>query len=139
FSPSVAGAGGNPGPRPVRRPRACLASTHSGGVGAPPGGTTAPCQELADGRGAWAKARPPAVESAARRRKENAAVERREARRPASLAGDLRRSGDRPDREAGHGVRRSAPSASRRSAPLNAGAYGDDGGPRAAKNRGSGA
>ena len=42
-------------------------------------------------------------ESAARRRKENAAVERREARRPASLAGDLRRSGDRSDREAGHG------------------------------------
>src|SRR5207249_7392376 len=39
----------------------------------------------------------------------NAAVERREARRPASLAGDPWRSRDRPDREAGHGVRRSAP------------------------------
>ena len=39
----------------------------------------------------------------------NAAVERREARRPASLAGDLRRTADRPSREAGHRVRRSAP------------------------------
>src|SRR2546423_2932577 len=36
----------------------------------------------------------------------NAAVERREARRPASSAGDPWRSRDRPDREAGHGVRR---------------------------------
>gem|GEM_PF-5987288 len=45
-------------------------------------------------------------ESTARRRSENAAAERREARRSASWAGDLRRSGDRPDREAGHGVRR---------------------------------
>jgi hypothetical protein len=35
-----------------------------------------------------------------------AAAERREARRPASWAGDLRRSEDRPSREAGHGVRR---------------------------------
>ena len=32
-----------------------------------------------------------------------AAVERREARRPASLAGDPWRTRDRPDREAGHG------------------------------------
>ena len=36
-------------------------------------------------------------------------VERREARRPASSAGDLGRTRDRPDREAGHRVRRSAP------------------------------
>ena len=36
-------------------------------------------------------------------RTEIATVERREARRPASLAGGLRRSEDRPDREAGHG------------------------------------
>jgi hypothetical protein len=56
---------------------------HPGGVGAPPGGTTASCQELADG---GAKS---AAESAARRRSENAAAERREARRPTSLAGDL--------------------------------------------------
>src|SRR5690349_14954220 len=34
---------------------------------------------------------------------------RREARRPASWAGHLRRSGDGHDREARHGVRRSAP------------------------------
>src|SRR5215210_978727 len=49
-------------------------------------------------------------------RTEIAAVERREARR--SWTGDLRRNGDRPDREAGHAVRRSAPAPSRRSAPL---------------------
>ena len=48
-------------------------------------------------------------ESAARRRKENAAAERRKARRPASWAGDLRRSGDRSARETDHRVRRSAP------------------------------
>jgi hypothetical protein len=86
-----------------RRPRVSLASSHSGGVGAPPGGTKASCQELADG---GAKS---AAESAARRRKENAAAERRKARRGAYPAGDLRRSGDRLDREAGHRVRRSAP------------------------------
>ena len=86
---------------------------HPGGVGAPPGGTMASCQELADDR--WAQC---ARESAARRRKENAAAERREARRPASWAGDLRRSEDRPDREAGHRVRRFRTSACRRSAPL---------------------
>jgi hypothetical protein len=52
LSSSVAGAGGNPGPRPVRRPRAWSRKPrHSGGVGAPPGGTMVPCQELADGRG----------------------------------------------------------------------------------------
>src|SRR5215216_7583855 len=50
-------------------------------------------------------------------RTEIAAVERREARR--SWTGNLRRTGDRPDREAGHEVRqRSAPAPSRRSAPL---------------------
>src|SRR5690349_8337799 len=48
-----------------RRPRTRLAILHSGGVGAPPGDTTIPCQELADDR--WAhfapspKARPDAV------------------------------------------------------------------------------
>src|SRR5205823_1865335 len=40
--------------------------------------------------------------------------ERREARRPTSLAGDPWRSRDRPNRKAGHGVRRSV------SAPLGA-------------------
>jgi len=57
-------------------------------------------------------------ESAARRRSENAAAERREARRPTSLAGDLRRSRDRADREAAHRVRRIRTSACRRSAPF---------------------
>ena len=69
-----------PGLRPMRRPRVSLANSHSGGAGAPPGGTTAPRQELADGRAAdaqaFAKSR---TKSAARRRNENAAVERREA------------------------------------------------------------
>src|SRR5262249_32195057 len=47
-------------------------------------------------------------------------VERREARRPASSAGDLRRSADRPVREAGHGVRRKIRTgACRRSAALS--------------------
>ena len=41
----------------VRRPRTRLAPSHSGGVGAPPGGTTASCQELADDR--WARFAPP--------------------------------------------------------------------------------
>ena len=57
-------------------------------------------------------------ESAARRRSENAAAGRRKARRPASWAGDLWRSRDRPGREAGHGVRRFRTSACRRPAPL---------------------
>ena len=38
-----------------------------------------------------------------------AAVKRRKARRPTLLAGGPGRFRDRPDREAGHGVRRSAP------------------------------
>src|SRR5438876_8636093 len=50
------------------------------------------------------------LESAARRRKENAAAERRKARRPASWAGDLRAlPEDRSARETDHRVRRSAP------------------------------
>ena len=49
-------------------------SLRPGGVGAPPGGTTAPCQELADGRRAWrkpplwSKARPGAETRTPRRR-----------------------------------------------------------------------
>jgi hypothetical protein len=58
-------------------------------------------------------------ESTARRRDKNAAVERREARRPRVMGpGHLRRTGDGPDREAGHQVRRIRTSACRRSAPL---------------------
>ena len=72
-------APGNSGPSPVRRPRARFAAAHSGCVGAPPGDTTAPCQELADGRRAHLA---PPSESAARRSSENAAMERRKARRP---------------------------------------------------------
>jgi len=86
-----------------RRPRTRLATSYSGGVGAPPGGTTASRQELADCDAHRV------AESAARRRKENAAAGRRKARRPPSLAGDLGRSRDRADREAAHRVRRSAP------------------------------
>ena len=67
----------------MRRPRAWLATTHSGGVGAPPGWPLrAARQELADDPGQCPD------ESAARRRNKNAAVKRREARRPALLAGD---------------------------------------------------
>ena len=40
----------------VRRPRTRLAPSYPGGVGAPPGGTTASCQELADDR--WARFAP---------------------------------------------------------------------------------
>jgi hypothetical protein len=70
----VAGVRGKPG---LGR---CGAYVHGsqamrlGGVGAPPGGTTAPCQELADGRGAWqnlplrSKARPGAETRTPRRR-----------------------------------------------------------------------
>jgi hypothetical protein len=52
----------------MRRLRAGLVTPHSGGAGAPPGTITSPCQELADAMrtGAWRQ-------SAARRRKENAA------------------------------------------------------------------
>ena len=57
---------GNSGPRAGAAPAGVLThSTHSGGVGAPPGDTMVPCQELADDR--WArfapstKARPAAV------------------------------------------------------------------------------
>jgi len=58
----------------VRRPRACLASTHSGGAGAPPGTTRGACQELAYYPG------PKCPEGrAARRRSQNAVMERREA------------------------------------------------------------
>ena len=58
----------------VRRPRACLASTHPGGVGAPPGTTRGACQELAYYPG------PKCPEGrAARRRSQNAVMERREA------------------------------------------------------------
>jgi len=61
-----------------RRPRACLASTLPGGAGAPPGGTTTPREELADGGSPYSAIR---GQSAARRRKENAGrrAERRHA------------------------------------------------------------
>jgi hypothetical protein len=63
----------------------CLASRLPGGVGAPPGTTTSPREELADEsrRRASARGDPrPAPKSAARRRSENAAAERQEAQRP---------------------------------------------------------
>jgi hypothetical protein len=62
-------APGNSRSRSMRRPRASLASSLPGGVGAPPGGTTAPCQELADGTGLlpscrWRRDPPPVKETA---------------------------------------------------------------------------
>src|SRR5215216_277002 len=96
----------------VRRPRTGFAHLDPGGLRTPTWAPLrAPRQELADvrSRSKWSdEKRGP--------RTEIAAVERREARR--SWTGDLRRNGDRPDREAGHEVRRSAPAPSRRSAPL---------------------
>src|SRR5207302_883109 len=65
-------------------------------------------------------------------------VERREARRPASSAGDPGRSGDRPDRKAGHGVRRFRTQRLSALRPPRGGTQ-HDGAPRAAKNRGGGA
>jgi hypothetical protein len=55
-------------------------------------------------------------------------VERREARRPASLAGDPWRSGDRLDRKAGHRVRRSAPAPVGAPPPLVVGGAPENGG-----------
>jgi hypothetical protein len=49
----VAGTGQFP-VRPMRRPLHGFANCAPGGAGAPPGGTTAPRQELADGRAAGA-------------------------------------------------------------------------------------
>ncbi len=63
-------------------PAGGLVTSHSGGVGAPPGWPLrAACQELADDPGQCPD------ESAARRWSKNAAVKRREARRPTLLAG----------------------------------------------------
>ena len=55
-------APGNSGPRAGAAPALPARNRHPGGVGAPPGGTTAPCQELADRRRIMraAKARPDA-------------------------------------------------------------------------------
>src|SRR5437016_12251329 len=83
--------------------------------GAAPAGRLATCTRATRGS-AWGTPGSPAesrligtaqavLESAARARPE-AAVERREARRPASSAGDLGRTRDLPDREAGHGDRK---------------------------------
>src|SRR5215208_4903883 len=94
----------------VRRPRTGLAHLDPGGLRTPLGRHyERPARSwLTSGRKWLDEKRGP--------RTEIAAVERREARR--SWTGDLRRNGDRPDREAGHAVRRSAPAPSRRSAPL---------------------
>ena len=118
------------------RGRASQARTRAAS-GLRPGTLRSPARSWLTAAGLGLKARPPAVESAARRRT-NAAVERREARWPASLAGDPWRPRDRPDRKAGHGC--GVPH-QRLSAlcPPQRGAHGDDGVPRAAKNRGGGA
>src|SRR5438067_13645595 len=79
-------------------------------------------------------------ESAARRRRKTPqqSAERRARARVMGL-GDLRRSGDRPDREAGHRVRRFRTSACRRSAPplYFRGAKTDEGHPPPANRAGA--
>jgi hypothetical protein len=105
--------------------RAGLVSLHSGGSGQRAGrhyDRSARCS--LDGPAPMPSPGSPARSCGGGDSARNAAVERREARRPASLAGDPWRSRDRPDRKAGHRVRRSAPSACRRSAPLVSGRGG---------------
>jgi hypothetical protein len=90
--------------------RAGLVSLHSGGSGQRAGrhyDRTARCS--LDGPAQMPVPGSPARSCGGVYSARNAAVERREARRPASLAGGPWRSRDRPDRKAGHGVRRSAP------------------------------
>ena len=107
--------------------------SHPGGGGVPPGDTTIPRQELADRR-KCRKARPDAVV-----RTPQQSAERRARARVMGL-GDLRRSGDRLDREASHRVRRIRTSACRRSAPLFfKGAEKDKGLPRPPVEAGGGA
>src|SRR5439155_15913944 len=72
------------------RGRASQARTRAAS-GLRPGALRPPARSWLTAGGLAPKAQPPPVESAARRRT-NAAVERREARRPASLAGDLGRT-----------------------------------------------
>ena len=99
--------------RLVRRLRCRLATGSPGGCGTRPGGTTTPA------RGArWTGWRQLPAPGSADRELKNAAAERREARRPASWAGHLRRSGDGPDREVGSRGAAFRTSACRRSAPL---------------------
>ena len=75
LAPAVGRRRVNPRPRTGAALAGVVSQTaHSGGVGAPPGVTTDPCQELADGGAvAFRKEAEPPNESAARRRKENAA------------------------------------------------------------------
>ena len=132
LNPAI-GRPGNPGLRSVRRPGARLATGTRAASGLRPGAIS-PCQELADG--GWSRlpkvaadvlARkagrsrtqrgPPVPKSAARRRKENAAAERREARRwaiPPAISGDPE-IGPTARRATGAAFRTSA---CRRSAPL---------------------
>jgi len=106
-------------PHSVRRPRARFAAVLPGGPGTRPGGTTAPVRgaSLTARVHRGTRKRGPEL-SHRRRRMARAAAERRNARRPASWAGHLRRSGDRSAREMEHGVRRIRISACRRPAPL---------------------
>src|SRR5215216_2288070 len=86
----------------VRRPRTGLAHLDPGGLrGSTWAPLRAPRQELADGEVAITSS----VSEKRGPRTEIAAVERREARR-SRWTGNLRQTGDRPDREAGHEVRR---------------------------------
>src|SRR5262245_25714535 len=98
-----------------------------------PGGTMAARAERADG----GRLKQPSTKSAGPGDRKEPSVERREARRPASFAGGLRRSAVRLDREAGHGCGASAPAPVGAPPPL-AGATRDRR-PHAVNNRGSGA
>jgi hypothetical protein len=104
-----AGEPGNPGRRPVRPPRVWSRKPGTRAVSGlrPAGHYEPPARSLLTIRGESGRKRGPGLMR--RKLRCKAAVERREARRPASLAGDLRRSADRPSREAGQRVRRSAP------------------------------
>ena len=82
-------APGNSGPRAGAAPAGALThSAHPGGVGAPPGGTTASCQELADDR--WAHFAPPAKArpDAGRRTPQQSAERRAGPRHGPVISGD---------------------------------------------------
>ena len=123
-----------PGLGLVRRPRARFAPSHPGGVGAPPGGTMASCQELADGSASTAplKARPAAV----RTTPQQSAERRAGLRYWPVIFGRSRRSAQP---RGGHRVRRFRTSACRRSAPPRRERQIARGAPRAPRQAGGGA
>jgi len=110
--------GGRSGPL-VRRLRAGARHPGTRAASGPALGVLRPlCEELADGPpDNGIRKRGPEL-GECQKAFARAAAGRREARRPASWAGHLRRSGDGSARETDHRVRRFRTSACRRSAPL---------------------